>query len=143
MTTQTTDTPARELPGGIKLLAWVALFIALAKLIFGLLGLGLGAVMGLTTAIFWGDAFWGSTAAGTGQLLGAAIWGAVGFGLRGLKQWAWLVAVIAAGYSALTGVQSFLTGGALSPVLATLDLVIAVAVLIYLFRPHVTQLFGR
>lgn len=134
---------APEVPHGVRWLGMIALLIALTKFIFGVLGLGLGAVMGLTTTIFMGEAFWGSTGAGSAQLLGAAIWAAVGFGLRRGKQWAWLVAVIAAGISAFSGIGSFLTGGALWPILGVLEIVLAVAILFYLFRPSVTRAFGR
>jgi hypothetical protein len=143
-TASATPTAApRVVPRGVKWLGMFALLIALTKFIFGFLGLGLGAVLGFTTNLFLGDGFWGGAGAGAVQLVGALIWAAVGFGLRGLKQWAWLVAVFAAGVSAFSGIESFLTGGTLWPILGVIEIVLAVGILIYLFRPHVSGAFGR
>jgi hypothetical protein len=98
--------------------------------------------MGISTAIFLGDAFWGSAGWGTAQFVGALFWAAVGFGLRGLKQWAWLLTVIAAGITAISGIMDLFGGGAMR-FLGVLELALAVGVLIYLFRPHVAHAFGR
>jgi hypothetical protein len=133
----------REVPGGVKILGLLAWLIAITKAVLGLLGFGLGAVMGISSAIFLGDAVWGSAGWGTAQLIGAAVWAAVGFGLRGLKPWAWLLTVIAAGITALSGIMSFLNGGSATPIVGLLEEVVAVGVLIYLFRPHVARAFGR
>jgi hypothetical protein len=133
----------REVPGGVKFLGLLAWLIAIVKVVLGLLGFGLGAVMGVSTAIFLGDAFWGSAGWGTAQFVGALFWAVVAIGLRGLKQWAWLLAVIAAGITALSGITDFLTGGSAMPFLGTLELALGVGVLIYLFRPHVARAFGR
>jgi len=143
MAEQAAPTPSKETPSGIRLLSTVALLVAIAKFIIGLLGLGLGAVVGITSSIFLGESFWGSTGWGIGQLIDAGLWLLVAYGLRDLKPWAWIVSVIAAGFMLLTAIQSFLTGGAGAPILGLLDLIIGGGILIYLFRSKVTQAFGR
>ena len=107
-----------EVLGGLALLLGGAAITALG----GLVGLGLGAAFGGILIIFGLLSF------------------VVAFGLWTGKEWAWLVALILSGLGALFDLVSIVIGLGYGSILS---LLIDVAIIYYLTRPHVRAYFGK
>jgi hypothetical protein len=140
-------------PTGVTILGWVAivfgaigLLVAISGIIaaFGLMALGAGAV-GLG-----GVAGGASLAGGAIMVLGLAIWMAVlsvveiafGAGALQLKPWAWTLGMIWTWVSVATNILSVFAsrGGIVS---ALLGIVVAIAILYYLYTDEVRAAFGK
>lgn len=132
--------PPSERPTGVTLLAAVYALVGIFKLGFGLLALGIGTLTGLVSALL-GDGQWGGAGWGFGQLVTGIVWLAVAVGLTQLRPWGWLLALIGAGLSLVGAVLNILGGGWWC--LTLFDVLIPLAVVLYLFRPHVRAAFGR
>ncbi len=118
-------------PAGVTVLAVLA-FIGAALGLFGALSGGIGAGAfgtGPVVALLFG----------LYSLILAVFYLVFAFGLWRLKPWAWMVGIVCLVLSILGNLYSLVTGN----LSAILSLVVACAILWYLFQPHVKQAFGR
>ncbi len=118
-------------PTGVTVLAVLALIGAVLAL-FATASGSLGAWAfgaGLTVAVLYG--FY--------SLALAVLYLVLAYGMWTLKRWAWMFGIIAMALTALGYLYGLVTGNAG----ALIGLVLACAVLWYLFQPGIKQAFGR
>ena len=135
-----------ERPIGVTILAVLAVIGGLINLAFGgfmtFMGPALGAEMASQSADTTASYALGGAMAALG--IGLAILGLLylvtAYGLFTLKSWAWMLAVVVQIVSAVANGVQFINGYAAGSLGAVL---IAIAILFYLFRPHVKAAFGR
>ncbi len=134
-------------PTGVTLLAIAFIILGLLSLLWSLLVFGVGAVTGVTGAIFGAE---GMAAVGGNQtingivgIIGAVVDFIVAYGLLTLKRWAWLLAMIGVAISVVTGVLGLFSGGLIAVCCGVLGLAVPAAILYYLLRPDVRRAFGR
>ena len=129
-------------PTGVTILAVIGMIYGMFNLLLTFLavvGIGLGASGAAPGAVKY-DA---------GTLAYAAIWDAVlgilflvfGIGAFRLKKWAWTAGVAALVLEIVRNIAGFFISG-VGP-FAVITSVIAVLLLVYLFRPNVRAAFGR
>ncbi len=129
-------------PTGVTIIALLSLISGTFSLCGGCFLLGFGAIAGPLGALF-GNGQPGTSAflSGLSWSIGAAISLAAGIGMLSLKQWAWWLGLIGAGWSLASSIWG-LTQGA-SWCLALPVMLLPAIVMIYLLQPHVRQAFGR
>ena len=134
-------------PAGVTLLAVVFLVLGLLSLGWSLLVFGVGAVTGLTGAIFGAESlasfgganFWHGIIGVGGAVLDLII----AYGLWTLRRWAWVLALVGVGITVVTGVLGLANGGFFAVCCGILGLLIPAGIVYYLLRPEVRQAFGR
>jgi hypothetical protein len=129
-------------PVGITIVAVIAIIYGIFNLLLAFLGLvGIGLVAsGVRTA---------ATSYGAGTLAYAAIWDAVlgilflafGIGAFRLKGWAWTTGVLALALELVRTIIGYFISG-FGP-LAIITSVLALLLLLYLFRPNVRAAFPK
>lgn len=135
-----------ERPAGITMI--VVLFFVLAgiSLIWSLLALSVGGLTSLIGNLFNLDTVgsFGTSTAWSGYFgfISAVVTVVVGFGLLGMKKWAWILALIAVGLSLIQSLVTMFTGGVFAFMCASLGLVIEAIILIYLLRPSIRSTFN-
>jgi hypothetical protein len=132
----------RARPLGVTILAILALvggIFALCGGSFGLVGSGLasiGKILGYSSlrpgAIFWGSIL---------SLAVGALYLVLGWGALSLRPWAWLLGVGLQVFALIEGVVNLVRGD--GRVGAALGIILAAAILFYLFQARVQQAFGR
>ena len=139
-------------PTGVTILAWLAIIGGVIG-VFGsiaLIGVGIAAMSVGALGVAVGGAREGAAAAGAGIF--AIIMGALllvlalveivfGTGALGLKPWAWTVGVWWCYISAISNVIGLFSRGGLFS--AVIGILIAVAILYYLFTDEVRAAFGK
>lgn len=138
---------AQTRPAGVTLLAIAFILLGLLSLGWSLLVFGVGAVTGLTGAIFGADSlasfgganFWHGIVGIAGAVLDLII----AYGLLTLRRWAWALALLGVGVTVITGVLGLANGGFFAVCCGILGLLIPAGILYYLLRPEVRQAFGR
>lgn len=75
-------------------------------------------------------------------ILAASVQIAVGIGLLRMASWAWYLTMLAVGVSVVEGVVGILGGGVFAALCSIMWLLIPLAVLIYMVRPSIQELFG-
>lgn len=134
-------------PTGVTLLAVAFLILGLLSLAWSLLIFGVGAVTGLTGAIFGADSlasfggnnFWHGIVGVAGATLDLII----AFGLLNLRRWAWALALVGVGITVITGVLGLANGGFFAICCGILGLLIPAGIVYYLLQPEVRRAFGR
>jgi hypothetical protein len=127
----------------VSILAVLTIFGGLFSILWGLALTGFGGITwlfgGLTFAdevrSWGGNEFWG----GLVSLLVGLVQIVAGFGLLFRARWAWLLAVITAGFAVLTSLVSLING----EVLSIFGLIIPGLVLAILMSGNVKRQFGR
>ena len=132
-------------PTGITILAVLAVIGGILNLAFGgfvaLLGPAVGTEMAQQTDATSSYAVGGAIAVlGIGLAILGLLYLITAYGLFTLKGWAWLLAVIVQVLSVIVNGIQVINSQAGSSIVAVL---IAGAILFYLFRPHVKAAFGR
>jgi len=138
-------------PQGVTILAWLAIiggvfgiFASVFVVLAGIIAIGAGAAAGIAGGLNEGGA-----AAGAGVIaILAAVWLLLlsvveiifGTGALGLKPWAWTMGIWWCYISAVSNVISLFSKQFFS---ALIGLVIAIAILYYLFRDDVKAAFGK
>ena len=136
-------------PGGITILAVLAILSGVLGLMWACIALGFGsfanAFIAPVGSFFGGSGQIGRNAmySGLGTLLGAAFWIAAGVGALYLKSWAWIVGVVAAGISSLSAILGLFTNGLGWICLTLPSLVLPIGILVYLLMPGVRKAFGQ
>lgn len=133
-------------PFGITLLALFYIILGFLSLLWSMLVLGVGGVSSLFASILGaeGIAMLGNTSAVSGffGILAAIVQLVVGFGLLGMKRWAWYLALAAVGLTVIEGLMGIFSGGIFVFICGCLGLIIPVAILVYLLLPANRALFG-
>lgn len=129
-------------PSGITILAVLALIGGLLSLFAAVALFGLGALTGAALGNVGGFIFGGAAIVlGIITLISAALSLGFGFGAWNLKPWAWVLGVASQGLSVLIAIINIVSGADFFSQL--FGLVIAGAILYYLFTPGVKRAFGR
>lgn len=129
-------------PSGITILAVLALIGGLLSLFAALAFFGLGALTSAALGTVGGFVFGGvAIVLGIITLISAALSLAFAYGAWNLKPWGWLMGVASQGLSVLITLINIVRGADFLGQL--LSLVIAGAILYYLFTPEVKRAFGR
>lgn len=133
-------------PTGVAVVAALYYFLGLLSLLWSLLVFGFGGLSSFFGAIVGAEqmAAFGEATAWSGflGLFSAVVQIAIGFGLLGMKKWAWFLALIGVGITVLQGVVGILTGGPYGFMCGSLVIVIPIAILVYLLRPVTRRAFG-
>ena len=133
-------------PAGVMLIAILLFVLGILSLLWGAIVFGMGGISSLIGGLFGAEGiltFGNSTAwAGFVSLLTASVEIIVGFGLLGMKKWAWYLAMIGVVLNVLQGIVQIFTGGLYGFMCGTIAIIIPVVILIYLFRPGVRQVFN-
>jgi hypothetical protein len=140
-------TQTQQRPLGITILAVISIILAGLSILWSLLVLGFGGLTSLTGALFSAEqmASFGGSAVLSGSLgiVVAILHIVVAIGLLRLKQWAWLLAVIAYAVTVILGIAGIFGGGFLTVCCGALGLILPIGVLIYLLSGNVRAAFGR
>lgn len=138
---------SKQRPTGITLLAIAFLVLGGLSLLWSLFQFGVGSITGLTASLFGAQniASAGASSAWAGVVgaAGAIINFIVAFGLFTLKPWAWILALIAVGINAVSGILGLFSGGFFALCCGLVGLAIPAGILYYLLRPEVKKAFGR
>jgi hypothetical protein len=133
-------------PAGIMLIAILFFILGILSLLWGALVFGVGGISSLIGGLFGAENIltFGNTTAWSGfiSLLTAGVEIIVGFGLLGMKKWAWYLAVIGVALNVLEGIVQIFTGGLYGLMCGTIAIIIPIILLIYLFRPGIRQVFN-
>ncbi len=136
----------RQVPRGVKILAFVYIGLAILSILWSLLVFGVGGLTVMTASIFGADpaAGFGSAKmwAGIFGLAMAVLQLVVGIGLLTLKRWAWTLAVVVTGLTLAEGIVGMIGGGLIAFCCGGLGIVIPAGVIVYLFQGHVRKAFG-
>lgn len=137
----------RERPFGITILGWVYLALGILAALWSLFVFGFGGLGALFGTIFGANAWQASGVsnlwAGLLGIVTAVVEIVVAYGLLTLKSWGWLLALIGAGLSIVTGVVGMLGGGFFTFICGGIGVLIPIGILIYLLTPGVRKAFGR
>ena len=66
----------------------------------------------------------------------------VGFGLLGMKKWAWYLATIAIALNVIQGMLQIFTGGLYGFMCGSIAIILPIIVLVYLLTPSICQVFN-
>ena len=132
-------------PVGVAVVAALFYFLGILSLLWSLLVFGVGGFSSFFGSLLGAEqmAAFGDATAWSGflGLFSAALQIAVGFGLLGMKKWAWFVALIAVGLTVLQGIVGIFTGGLYAFMCGILTVMIPIAILIYLLLPSTRRAF--
>lgn len=132
-------------PAGISFIAIVFLALGVLSLIWSALVLGWGSLSSIFGVLFGGKQAisYGSSTAWSGflGLITALVQIVVGFGLFGMKKWAWALALLGVGLTVAEGVVGIFSGGVFAFICGSIGLLFPVIFLIYLLRPPVRDAF--
>ncbi len=136
----------KKRPLGITLIAALYIALGILSLLWSGLVFGVGGMTSMVGSIFGADAIatFGSSNvwSGTFGMVTAVVQIVVAIGLFTLKRWAWYLAIIAVGLTAIEGVIGIFGGGLFAFVCGGIGLIIPIIILFYLLRPHIRELFG-
>ena len=133
-------------PTGITIIAILYIVLAVLSLLWSGLVFGVGGLSSLfgglvgaeSVAAFGVSSGW----AGFLGIITAVVQFIVAIGLLSMKKWAWILALIGVGLTAVQGVVSMFAGGVFGFMCGGLALIIPVIILIYLLRPTIRGAFG-
>jgi hypothetical protein len=129
-------------PLGITLLALLFIILGGASFLWSLMQFGFGGISSFFNSLF--SLSMSVDASVWTGLLGMATAGvqlAAGIGLLRLKSWAWYLALIAVGFSVLSGIVGMFSGGLFVFFCGCLGILIPGAILFYLLQPRIRALF--
>jgi hypothetical protein len=137
----------QQRPAGITILAIVYILLAILSLLWSLFVFGFGGVTATFGTLFGAENMATTgvnrVVSGTLGVVTAIVQIVVAYGLLKLRPWAWLLAIIAVGLNVVGGILGMFGGGIWAFCCGLFGLIIPGAILIYLFRPHVRQVFLR
>ena len=135
----------KKRPTGITIIAIVLLILGVISLLWGGLVFGFGGLRAMFGGVISAEQMAAAGAAGAWAgflgMITAIVQIVTGFGLLGMKRWAWVLALVAVGLSVLQGIVGVFSGGIFSFMCGSLGLVIPVIVLVYLLTPGVRGRF--
>jgi hypothetical protein len=136
----------KKRPAGVTIIAIVMFFMGGLALLWSALVFGVGGISSLFGGLIGADqvAAFGTSTAWSGflGLLTGVVQIVVGFGLLGMKSWAWWLALIGVGLNIVQGLVSMFSGGSWGIMCGSISLIIPIIVLVYLLTPGIRQVFG-
>ncbi len=133
-------------PTGITIISIIFIILGIISLLWSGLVLGFGSVRTLFGGFIGAEQMAAAGASGAWAGFLGILTGVVqittGFGLRAMKKWAWILAIIAVGFSVLQGIIGMLNGGIFSFMCGGIGLIIPVIVLVYLMTTNIRRRFG-
>ena len=144
MTTSATQRVTR--PAGLTILAVIFILLAIVSVLWSILVFGVGGLSWMTGTLFGAEkwqAFGGnSTWSAFVGIIAAIIQLIVAFGVLGGKRWAWFLALVAVGFTVITGVLGLFGGGFGAFICGGLGLLVPAGILFYLLKPNVRRFFA-
>ena len=132
-------------PTGITIIAVIFLILGIFSLLWSGLVFGFGGLRAMFGGVISAEQMAAAGAAGAWSgflgIITATVQIVTGFGLLGMKKWAWILALIAVGLSVLQGIFGMFSGGIFSFMCGSFGLVIPVIMLVYLLTPSVRGRF--
>lgn len=136
----------KKRPLGITIITILYIILGILSLLWSSLVFGVGGMTTMFGSLFGADAIssFGSSNvwSGTFGIVTAIVQIVVAIGLFTMKRWAWYLAIIAVGLTVIEGVIGIFGGGFFAFVCGGIGLLIPIAILIYLLRPKIRELFG-
>jgi len=136
----------KERPAGITLTAALFLALGVLSLLWGGLVLGIGGLSTLFGNLFGAQNMtsFGQTSAWSGYfgIITAMVQIVVGFGLLGMKKWAWILALVGLALTVILGVIGMFSGGIFGFICGSLGLIFPVLILVYLLSKSTRSAFG-
>ena len=133
-------------PAGVTVIAILYFILGFFSLLWSGLVFGVGGISSFIGGLFGAEsiASFGDMTAWSGflGLITAGVQIVVGFGLLGMKKWAWYLATIAVALTVLQSVVQIFSGGLYSFMCGSIAIIIPVVILIYLLKPGIRQAFG-
>jgi len=133
-------------PAGIMVIAILSFALGLLSLLWGGLVFGVGGISSLIGGLFGAEnllSFGNSTAwSGFISLIAAGVQIVVGFGLLGMKKWAWYLATIAVAITVIQGIVQIFTGGLYGFMCGSIAVILPIIILVYLLTPSIRQNFN-
>jgi hypothetical protein len=133
-------------PAGVMIIAILCFILGFLSLLWSGLVFGVGGISSLIGGLFGAEsiASFGDMTAWSGflGLIAAGVQIVVGFGLLGIKKWAWYLATVAVALGVLQGVVQIFGGGLYSFMCGSISIIIPAVILIYLLTPGIRQAFG-
>jgi hypothetical protein len=133
-------------PAGVTLITILFFVLGLLSLIWGVLVFGVGGLSSMIGGFFGAEnllSFGNSTAwSGFVSLITAGLQIVVGFGLLGMKKWAWYLATIGVALNVLLGLVQIFTGGLYGIMCGSIAIIIPIIILVYLLTPSIRQAFN-
>jgi len=135
-----------ERPAGITLTAALFLALGVLSLLWGGLVLGIGGLTALFGNLFGAQNMtsFGQTSAWSGYfgIITAIVQIVVGFGLIGMKKWAWVLSLVGLALTVVLGVIGMFAGGTFGFICGSLGLIFPVLILVYLLTKNTRNAFG-
>lgn len=133
-------------PAGITVIAIVLFILGGLSLLWSALVFGFGGLSTMFGGLIGADqvAAFGTSTAWSGflGLLTGVVQIVVGFGLLGMKNWAWWLALVGVGLNIVQGLVTIFTGGWWGVMCGSIGLIIPLIILIYLLTPSIRRTFG-
>lgn len=133
-------------PAGITVIAILFFVLGFLSLLWSGLVFGIGGISSFVGGLFGAESIssFGDTAAWSGflGLISAGLQIVVGFGLLGMKKWAWYLTLVAVGFNVLQGIVQIFTGGLYGFMCGSIAILIPVIILVYLLTPEIRKAFG-
>jgi hypothetical protein len=133
-------------PAGVTMLAIVLFVLGAFSLLWSAALFGVGGLSSLFGGLIGADqvAAFGTSTAWSGflTLITGVVQIVVGFGLLGVKSWAWWLALVGVGLNILQGVFGIFSGGTWGVICGSIGLIIPILVLIYLLTPGIRKVFS-
>jgi len=133
-------------PAGVTVLAIVLFVLGAFSLLWSAALFGVGGLSSLFGGLIGADqvAAFGSSTAWSAflTLLTGVVQIVVGFGLLGMKGWAWWLALVGVGLNLLQGVVSIFSGGTWGVICGSISLIFPILILIYLLTPGIRRVFS-
>ena len=134
-----------ERPAGITLTAALFLGLGILSLLWGGLVLGIGGLSTLFGNLFGAQNMttFGQTSAWSGYfgIITAMVQIVVGFGLLGMKKWAWILSLVGLVLTVILGVSGMISGGTFGFICGSLGLIFPIIILIYLLSKNIRNAF--
>jgi uncharacterized membrane protein (DUF2068 family) len=135
----------KDKPLGVTVLVYLYLVMGILSIIWGFLVLGFGGMTSVFGNLFnlEGVINFANASAWSGflSLITGALELAVAWGLSALKKWAWYLALVGVGLTAVQGLTG-LFEGTFAFICGVLGLLAPVIILVYLLSKDVRKLFG-
>ena len=133
-------------PAGITVIAIMFFILGFLSLLWSGLVFGVGGISSLIGGLFGAESIssFGDTTAWSGflGLITAGLQIVVGFGLLGMKKWAWYLTSVAVGLNVLQGVVQIFSGGLYGFMCGSIAIIVPVVILIYFLTPGIRRAFG-
>ena len=132
--------------GFITVIGVSFIILSIFSLIWSFLVFGIGGLTTVFSSLFGMESLnaFGTSSTWNGfiGILSAILQMSVGFGLLGLKHWAWTLSFVTVGVTVVEALIGIFNGGFLAVCCGGLGLIFPLFVLFYLLKPNVRQLFN-